>query len=127
MLLKAEVPLVFSAFRMSGFTPSQVLCFKYFIFNYFTPIISVGKQPIRLANANLYAFCVADLVFLVFQNSTHLPKFVRRIVYQSIVNKKEALRFPFNESIVKKDKQCPTGCPVFKLIICYFITNPSGS
>lgn len=24
MLLKAEVPLVYSAFRMSGFTPSQV-------------------------------------------------------------------------------------------------------
>uniref|UniRef100_A0A672S848 Protein broad-minded-like n=1 Tax=Sinocyclocheilus grahami TaxID=75366 RepID=A0A672S848_SINGR len=43
MLLKAEVPLVFSAFRMSGFTPSQVLYFKFFIFNHTTSIFSVCK------------------------------------------------------------------------------------
>lgn len=50
MLLKAEVPLVFSAFRMSGFTPSQVLYFNK-IFNikycctFYCSISYAGKYP----------------------------------------------------------------------------------
>lgn len=36
MLMKAEMPLVFSAFRMSGFTPSQVILD---MFNFFLIII----------------------------------------------------------------------------------------